>query len=108
MKDKIMARPVAEEKSEEYAAWADWCNENGYLIMDEHPEYYYCQKVELSESEQIAFRIEELKNKLASTDYQAIKYAEGYLTEEEYAETKTRRQAWRDEINALEAQAKEA
>ena len=45
-----------------------------------------------------------LKHKLAETDYKAIKYAEGLLTEEEYAPTKTERQAMRDEINRLEAE----
>ena len=47
-------------------------------------------------------RIAELKSKLAQTDYQAIKYAEGQLTEEEYASLKLQRQIWRDEINKLE------
>ena len=46
--------------------------------------------------------ISELKGKLAATDYQAIKYAEGVLSEEEYAEMKAQRQAWRDRINELE------
>ena len=46
--------------------------------------------------------IAELKAKLAATDYQAIKYAEGVLSEEEYAEMKAQRQAWRDRINELE------
>ena len=50
-----------------------------------------------------AYRIEMLKADLASTDYKAIKYAEGWLTEEEYAPIKAERQAIRDEINALEA-----
>lgn len=49
-----------------------------------------------------------LKNKLKETDYRAIKYAEGFLSEEEYSETKAQRQAWRDEINALEAKLQEA
>lgn len=49
-----------------------------------------------------AERIEELKNKLASTDYKAIKYAEGWLTEEAYAPVKAERQTIRDEINRLE------
>ncbi len=44
-----------------------------------------------------------LKKQLADTDYQAIKYAEGLLTEEEYAPIKAQRQAWRDQINQLEA-----
>lgn len=48
--------------------------------------------------------IQELKDKLNTTDYQAIKYAEGQLTEEEYAAIKAQRQTWRDQINALETQ----
>ena len=47
-------------------------------------------------------RIAELKSKLSQTDYQAIKYAEGQLSEEEYASLKLQRQLWRDEINKLE------
>lgn len=47
-------------------------------------------------------RIAELKALLSETDYLAIKYAEGWLTAEEYAPTKAQRQAWRDEINTLE------
>ena len=50
----------------------------------------------------ISQRIEELKSELASTDYKAIKYAEGWLTDEEYAPIKAERQAIRDEINVLE------
>lgn len=42
------------------------------------------------------------KQMLAATDYQAIKFAEGLLTEEEFAETKSRRETWRAEINQLE------
>lgn len=45
--------------------------------------------------------IAELKTKLSETDYQAIKYAEGALTLEEYADMKAQRQAWRDRINEL-------
>lgn len=48
-------------------------------------------------------QIAELKQKLADTDYQAIKYAEGWITEEEYAPIKAQRQEWRDAINALES-----
>lgn len=43
-----------------------------------------------------------LKDKLAATDYKAIKYAEGAISEAEYAFTKAQRQEWRDEINTLE------
>ncbi len=48
------------------------------------------------------YRITDLKQNLADTDYKAIKYAEGLLTDEEYAETKKLRQEWREEINRLE------
>ena len=44
------------------------------------------------------------KQMLTQTDYQAIKYAEGEISEEEYAEVKTQRAAWRAEINSLEAE----
>jgi len=52
-------------------------------------------------------RIIDLKSQLAATDYQAIKYAEGLIQEEDYAPIKAQRQAWRDQINVLEAQAAE-
>lgn len=43
-----------------------------------------------------------LKTKLLETDYKAIKYAEGQMTEEEYAPIKAERQEWRNRINYLE------
>lgn len=48
--------------------------------------------------------IAELKQQLADTDYKAIKYAEGQITEEEYSETKEQRQTLRDRINELESE----
>ena len=65
------------------------------------------------EAERIAFessreykemRISELKAQLAETDYKALKFAEGWLSAEEYAPIKAERQAIRNEINALEAE----
>lgn len=44
----------------------------------------------------------ELKEELQRTDYKAIKYAEGVLTDEEYQPTGIQRQAWRKRINDLE------
>ena len=46
--------------------------------------------------------ISELKRNLFDTDYKAIKYSEGWLTDEEYAEVKTQREEWRKRINELE------
>ena len=54
--------------------------------------------IELTIEEQIA----ELKAQLAETDYKAIKYAEGWITEEEYAPIRAERQEIRDQINSLE------
>lgn len=47
-------------------------------------------------------KIQELKDKLEKTDYQAIKYAEGQMTPEDYEPMKIKRQQWRVEINELE------
>lgn len=46
--------------------------------------------------------IEELKKYLADTDYMAIKFAEGILSAEDYAEAREKRAAWRESINSLE------
>ena len=51
-------------------------------------------------------RISVLKGLLKSTDYKAIKYAEGDLTAEEYASTLAERRTWRAEINELQAEIK--
>lgn len=47
-------------------------------------------------------KIYQLKQKLSMTDYKAIKYAEGLISEGAYAPIKAERQLWRDEINQLE------
>ena len=46
--------------------------------------------------------IEGLKRQLADTDYKAIKYAEGWITAEDYAPTKAERQSIRNRINELQ------
>ncbi len=55
---------------------------------------------------QATAKIGELKQKLADTDYQAIKYAEGELTAEEYSAMKNQRKSWRAEINIWESMIK--
>ena len=49
-------------------------------------------------------RIAELKALLQATDYQAIKYAEGFISEVDYAPIKQVRQSYRNKINELEVQ----
>lgn len=53
-------------------------------------------------------RIGELKSELAKTDYEAIKFAEGEMTAEEYAPYKIKRASYRAEINRLQEELGEA
>jgi hypothetical protein len=55
------------------------------------PSYPYQQK------------INELKRKLSATDYKAIKYAEGLISEEDYAPIKAERESYRVQIRECEA-----
>lgn len=57
---------------------------------------------EITDDDIMQNRLFELKSQLTNTDYQAIKFAEGVLTEEEYAPIRQQRQEWRDEVNRLE------
>ena len=57
----------------------------------------------IPDAELIQRRIEELKQYLSDTDYVVIKIAEGVATAEEYTDVITNRQAWRAEINQLQA-----
>ena len=69
---------------------------------------YTSEELEKIEKEKnIVSRIMELKRFLFDSDYKAIKYAEGLISAEDYEETKATRQAWRDEINALESELSE-
>ncbi len=99
-------------------------NDKGYyrLVQAEHPQNgkLYMPTYELKDNliynnwEEIDApevskedRIVELKQALLDTDYKAIKYAEGWLSAEEYEPTKLQRQEWREEINRLEESKKE-
>lgn len=55
-------------------------------------------------NEELRFQIYDLKAQLAATDYKTLKYAEGELSEEEYAETKEYRKGLRVQINELQKQ----
>lgn len=48
------------------------------------------------------YQIARLKKKLEDSDYKAIKYAEGFISEEDYAPIKEERQNYRTQINQLE------
>lgn len=69
---------------------------NGKFVKDAE------RQTKINRSSQIITQIEDLKSNLAKTDYLAIKYAEGELSPEEFAPTKSQRHAWRLEIGELE------
>ena len=52
--------------------------------------------------DQCRIEIQQLKKALSDTDYKAIKYAEGQISENEYASVRAERQGYRDRINELE------
>jgi hypothetical protein len=58
--------------------------------------------VDLEKKKTIDDELNDLHKKLQSTDYKAIKYAEGLISKEDYAPIKAERQSWRDRINELE------
>lgn len=84
---------------------AHWVNEE--LVDRVKPQEEKDAEAEAARIATIDAEIAELKAELAGTDYKAIKYAEGWITEKEYEETKAQRQAWRDRINELEKQKEE-
>lgn len=50
--------------------------------------------------------INALMQLLANTDYKALKYAEGLITDEEYKETLELRKSYREKINKYEEELK--
>ena len=53
--------------------------------------------------DQYRLEITQLKKALSDTDYKAIKYAEGQISESDYTSVRAERQGYRDRINELEA-----
>ena len=49
----------------------------------------------------------EYKQLLNTTDYQAIKYAEGYYTDEEYAQIKQTREGYREKVRSITSELEE-
>lgn len=66
------------------------------LVLDEE------KNNSLVDTKAKAEQIAELKKQLVDTDYEAIKYSEGWFTEEEYAPIKAKREALREQIRKLQ------
>lgn len=97
----------------DYSNKAKWCNENGCYIEEIEPlengtrQFQIKQIPQKTEDEklieQYQSEIVELKKYLSDTDYKAIKFAEGEITESDYQEVKLQRHNARVRINELES-----
>ena len=97
---------------EDYTNKAKWCNENGCYIAEIEPlkdgtrQFQIKQIPQKTEDEKVIeqYQVEiiELKKYLSDTDYKAIKFAEGELSESDYREVKSQRREARVRINELE------
>ena len=100
-------------QSAELAYKSGWDIENNYIAIEDTQQsdingWTYRKELcpmkteEDKLKDQYRIEIQQLKKQLSDTDYKAIKYAEGILTEEEYAPDKLQRAYWRERINLLE------
>ena len=98
---------------EDYTNKANWCNENNCYIEEIEPkedgtrQFQIKQIPQKSEDEKVIEQYQaeiiELKKYLSDTDYKAIKFAEGEITESDYQEVKSQRHDARVRINELES-----
>lgn len=100
-------------ESPEMAYKMGWDIENNYILIADteksdvngftYPKELCPHKSERDKQIELWNReIFELKEELQRTDYKAIKYAEGVMTDDEYQPTGLQRQVWRKRINELE------
>ena len=102
---EAIPEPYVEVTDERHAELVEMANSGKELYVKSIKDKEFALRdIIVSQEQTVKNRITELKNFLAETDYQAIKYAEGQLSSNEYASMKAQRQAWRDEINELETE----
>ena len=100
-------------QSAELAYKSGWDIENNYISIEDTQQsdingWTYRKELcpmkteEDKLKDQYRLEIQQLKKLLSDSDYKAIKFAEGQISEEEYAEIKSERQGYRDRINYLE------
>ena len=101
-------------QSAELAYKSGWDIENNYISIEDTQQsdingWTYRKELcpmktdEDKLKDQYRLEITQLKKALSDTDYKAIKYAEGQISEEEYASVRAERQSYRARINELEA-----
>ena len=77
-----------------------------YRLLDDEVQYSNDGSIWVEPSHYeptVEDKINALKKELADTDYEAIKYSEGWFTDEEYAPIKAMRENLREQIRALES-----
>ena len=79
----------------------EWLAERGLTVVDKDYQAPVTDVQALATAQ--AAKESEIKTLLAATDYKALKYAEGQITADDYAATKTYREALRVAYNAVEA-----
>lgn len=97
-------KPIeTEEECAAYNVAVDWCNSTQQGYIEDKGEYYEVIEIPAPTEEELnANKIAQLKAELSATDYKCLKYVDGALTEEEYAEVKKYRADLRKQINELE------
>lgn len=80
---------------------------NGVVIQDKPSQnpynIFFSICVEYNETQKAQYKqIKACKDMLSATDYQAIKFSDGAISEEEYAPIRAQRAEWRSEINRIE------
>lgn len=84
-----------------YSSAAEWCNSNNAMIEDKGDYYEVVEVPEPTQEELNAAEVERLKAELSATDYKCLKYVDGALSNEEYAEVRLYRAELRAKINEL-------
>ena len=97
----------------DYTNKAKWCNEHNCYIEeieakeDGTRQFQIKQIPQKTEDEKLVEQYQseiiEIKKYLVDTDYKAIKFAEGEITESDYQEVKSQRHDARVRINELES-----
>lgn len=97
----------------DYSDKAKWCNEHNCYIKEIEAKENGTRQFQIKQIpqktedeklvEQYQSEIVELKKYLSDTDYKAIKFVEGELSESDYQEVKSQRHDARARINELES-----
>ena len=90
-----------QEQLNAYSQAAEWCNNNNATIEDKGDYYEVVEIPKPTQEELNAMEVERLKAELSATDYKCLKYVDGALSDEEYAEVRAYRAELRAKINEL-------